>query len=115
MLPLDGLPWAQFDVLAASFTLNLLALVMPIVILQTYDRIVPNNSYETLLLLVVFVAGALVLDAFFASGTDLRDRLGRGAFRASVGLFDGPPAALLRPRLLRALRRGRSPRSHDGD
>jgi len=68
VLPLDGLPWARFDVLAASFTLNLLALVMPIVILQTYDRIVPNNSYETLLLLVVFVAGALILDAFLRLG-----------------------------------------------
>ncbi len=68
MLPLDGLPWARFDVLAASFTLNLLALVMPIVILQTYDRIVPNNSRETLFLLVVFVAGALVLDAFLRLG-----------------------------------------------
>jgi ATP-binding cassette, subfamily C, bacterial LapB len=68
VLPLDGLPWARFDVLAASFTLNLLALVMPIVILQTYDRIVPNNSYDTLLLLVVFVAGALVLDAFLRLG-----------------------------------------------
>jgi ATP-binding cassette subfamily C protein LapB len=68
VLPLDGLPWARFDVLAASFTLNLLALVMPIVILQTYDRIVPNNSRDTLLLLVVFVAGALVLDAFLRLG-----------------------------------------------
>lgn len=68
VLPLDGLPWARFDVLAASFTLNLLALVMPIVILQTYDRIVPNNSHETLLLLVVFVAAALVLDAFLRLG-----------------------------------------------
>jgi len=68
VFPLDGLPWARFDVLAASFTLNLLALVMPIVILQTYDRIVPNNSYETLLLLVVFVAGALALDAFLRLG-----------------------------------------------
>jgi len=68
VLPLDGLPWARLDVLAASFTLNLLALVMPIVILQTYDRIVPNNSRETLFLLVVFVAGALVLDAFLRLG-----------------------------------------------
>jgi len=68
LLPLDGLPWARFDVLAASFTLNLLALVMPIVILQTYDRIVPNESVDTLLLLVAFVAGALVLDAFLRLG-----------------------------------------------
>jgi len=68
VLPLDGLRWARLDVLASSFTLNLLALVMPIVILQTYDRIVPNNSHETLLLLVVFVAGALVLDALLRLG-----------------------------------------------
>ena len=68
VLPLDGLRWARIDVLASSFTLNVLALVMPIVILQTYDRIVPNNSLETLLLLVVFVAGSLVLDALLRLG-----------------------------------------------
>jgi len=68
VVPLGDLPWARADVLAASFTLNLLALVMPIVILQTYDRIVPNNSLETLFLLVLGVAAALVLDAFLRLG-----------------------------------------------
>ena len=68
VLPLDGLPWARLDVLASSFTINLLALAMPIVILQTYDRIVPNDSRDTLFLLVAGVAGALVLDALLRLG-----------------------------------------------
>ncbi len=68
VLPLDGLPWARLDVLASSFTINLLALAMPIVILQTYDRIVPNDARDTLFLLVAGVAGALVLDALLRLG-----------------------------------------------
>ena len=68
VVPLGDLPWARADVLVASFTLNLLALVMPVVILQTYDRIVPNNSLETLLLLVLGVVAALVFDAFLRLG-----------------------------------------------
>ncbi len=70
LLPLGRLAWARFDVFAASLTLNLLALALPIVILQTYDRIVPNNSRDTLLLLIVGVGAALVLDSIL--------RLGRG-------------------------------------
>lgn len=70
LLPLGGLRSAWVDVLAASFTLNLLALALPAVTLQTYDRIIPNNSRETLVLLVVGIGVVLVLDAIL--------RLGRG-------------------------------------
>ena len=70
LLPFGGLRSAWLDVLVASFTLNLLALALPAVILQTYDRIIPNDSRNTLLLLVLGVGAALILDAIL--------RLGRG-------------------------------------
>lgn len=35
-------------IMAASFVINLLGLGMPLVILQIYDRIIPNMSYNTL-------------------------------------------------------------------
>ncbi|MEM9386346.1 MAG: ATP-binding cassette domain-containing protein [Pseudomonadota bacterium] len=43
--------WRRTDVLAASVCLNLLALAMPLVVLQLYDRIIPQQAVETLALL----------------------------------------------------------------
>ncbi len=51
------------SVVLASLFINLLALTLPIVILQVYDRIIPNQASETLFLLVVALCTALVLDA----------------------------------------------------
>ena len=42
--------------------MNLLSLALSIVLLQVYDRIVPNNAKETLVLLVAGVACALILE-----------------------------------------------------
>ena len=55
-------PWSRFDVVIASLMMNLLSLALPIVLLQVYDRIVPNNAKETLVLLVAGVACALILE-----------------------------------------------------
>lgn len=65
---LGRLPWARFDVLAASLTLNILALALPVVILQTYDRILPNNSRDTLLMLVLGIGVVLIFDAALRLG-----------------------------------------------
>lgn len=46
-----------------SFFINLLALVMPLVILQVYDRILPNQSRETLLFLILGLVGVIIVDA----------------------------------------------------
>ncbi len=51
------------DILAATVTLNVLALALPIVILQTYDRIIPNDARQTLLFLVIGIGFVLMLDA----------------------------------------------------
>ena len=46
----------------SSLVVNLLALAMPIMMLQTYDRILPNHGYGTLTLLVFGVITAVILE-----------------------------------------------------
>ncbi|MBM3525889.1 MAG: ATP-binding protein, partial [Alphaproteobacteria bacterium] len=50
-------------VLAATIVVNLLALALPVVLLQVYDRIIPNASVDTLLLLVGGLVIAFAMDA----------------------------------------------------
>jgi len=47
----------------SSFSINLLGLGMPIVLLQVYDRILPYQATNTLALLIVGLILVLVLDA----------------------------------------------------
>lgn len=49
-------------IIAASFVVNFMGLAMPIVILQIYDRIIPNQSYDTLLYLMVGLSIVIVVD-----------------------------------------------------
>lgn len=46
----------------SSVLINLLSLTLPIAIIQAYDRIIPNKSYNTLLMLGLIVLGALLLE-----------------------------------------------------
>ncbi|WP_085035760.1 type I secretion system permease/ATPase [Ensifer aridi] len=68
-----------------SFVINLLLLTSPLYMLQVYDRVLVSGRVETLVLLTVFAAGALlvlgVLDSLRSSvmvrmGCWLNDRLG---------------------------------------
>ncbi len=56
---------SRLDIVLSSTALNLLALALPIMILQVYDRIIPNNATDTLTLLVTGVGLALLFEAFF--------------------------------------------------
>lgn len=49
-------------VAVASVFLNILALALPLALLQIYDRIIPNSSTGTLLLLLAGVVSAVVLE-----------------------------------------------------
>src|SRR3990172_4086801 len=60
---LAGLRRGRTVVLGASLGINLLTLALPIAIFQVYDRVLPNGTRDTLLLLVIGVGVALVLDA----------------------------------------------------
>jgi len=57
--------WSRPDVLTATFFVNVLGLVLPMSILQVYDRIIPNAAYDTFAILIFIVAGAIVLEAVF--------------------------------------------------
>ncbi|MEZ0169421.1 peptidase domain-containing ABC transporter [Microvirga sp. TS319] len=50
-------------VLEASLVLTLLALALPAALLQVYDRILPNKSVGTLVVLATVVTAAIVLEA----------------------------------------------------
>jgi ATP-binding cassette subfamily C protein LapB len=53
----------QISILAGTVVINLLALVLPLVVLQVYDRILPNQSTASLLLLGGLIALALLAEA----------------------------------------------------
>ncbi len=46
----------------STFFINLLSLAFPLVFLQVYDRIIPNQAYSTLILLVVGVVVAMIFE-----------------------------------------------------
>ncbi len=50
------------DVLLAAFLINLMAIVIPLFILNVYDRVVPNNAFETLWTLSLGVILVIVVD-----------------------------------------------------
>ena len=49
-------------VLVASLLINLLALALPLTILQVYDRVIPNSSFNTLSALLIALFTVVVLD-----------------------------------------------------
>jgi ATP-binding cassette subfamily C protein LapB len=53
----------SWDAIGATFIINLLSLVLPLTLMQVYDRIIPNVSYNTLTLLVFGTGAALMLEA----------------------------------------------------
>ncbi len=53
---------ARLDVLVASFGVNVLSLALPLVILQVYDRIIPEEALDTFTVLMLGIAVVAVLD-----------------------------------------------------
>lgn len=58
-----GFTTAMADTLLASALLNLAALALPLLLLQIYDRIIPNAAYGTLVALLLGVGVAIALEA----------------------------------------------------
>lgn len=93
---------AVSDVGLFSLLINLLLLVVPLYLLQVYDRVLPSSSVETLVYLSVIAVAALgflgVLDAIRAVYTQriaatVNDRLGATVFAASL-VDRGAPSPL---------------------
>ncbi len=51
------------SIYAASGVINLLALALPITILQIYDRVLPNQSFDTLAVLITALIAVVAIDA----------------------------------------------------
>ncbi|MEM9635952.1 MAG: ABC transporter transmembrane domain-containing protein [Pseudomonadota bacterium] len=67
------------DVVIASVFANVLGLAMPLAILQVYDRVLPNSSTDTLLVLMAGVICVLIADAAIKiARTAVVGRLGAG-------------------------------------
>jgi len=45
--------WRRPEVILSSLLINILALALPVVILQVYDRIIPNQATDTFLVLII--------------------------------------------------------------
>lgn len=54
---------ASWESFGATLVINVLSLVLPLTLMQVYDRIIPNAAYSTLTLLVAGVGSALLLEA----------------------------------------------------
>ena len=103
----EGVPWGgvdkttRFDMLVTSLLISVLALVLPLSLLQVYDRIIPNQSYSTISILVAFVGVAIALEGcmrlarsyFLArASAKFEHRIGVAAFakmlNADIGEFE---------------------------
>nr|WP_321506724.1 type I secretion system permease/ATPase [uncultured Celeribacter sp.] len=82
--------WIYRDVMLASFAANLLAIATALFSMQVYDRVVPNNAFDTLWILASGVGIAIVLElALRLMRASLVDVSGRDLdLRLSAQLFD---------------------------
>lgn len=55
--------WRRPDVLLASLGINILAMMMPMVVLQAYDRVIPNRAMDTFVILIIGMLGVILLEA----------------------------------------------------
>lgn len=62
IMEMAGLRRCFADLMAATVVLNLLGLALPLILLQVYDRILPNSALDTLGALVTGIVVAVVLE-----------------------------------------------------
>lgn len=59
----EGLrPVLKADIIFSSLVINLLSLALPMVLLQVYDRLIPNQAMNTLTILIIGLLIVLVID-----------------------------------------------------
>jgi len=90
--------WTQ--VIVAAFGINLLALALPIFVMNVYDRVIPNAAFVTLWTLAIGVAIALALDlALRTLRTGVLEAIARRVdLKVASALFDQVMAARMTAR-----------------
>ena len=91
---------AQRDpsVILASFGANFLSLAVPMAMIHIYDRVIPNQGYETLVALAVMVLGAVLAEVILRAARRhllelSAERFERAAYPAAVNaLLQADPA-----------------------
>lgn len=82
-------PWHRLDIILSTIGLNLFAVVVPVLILQLYDRIIPNQATTTLTLLAIGVTIVVIFEAILRTARSYI--LGwagqRFDYNASTGIF----------------------------
>ena len=100
-------PTVPLAIYLASFVINLLALSLPLSIMQVYDRVIPNRSLATLAWLFLGLAAALLIDFILKTLRSVllswqATRFARNVenegvarfLRAPNGVFEREPAAV---------------------
>ena len=59
---------SRSDLVITTIVIHLLALALPLALLQIYDRILPSQSYGTTVMLVIGVATAIICEALLRYG-----------------------------------------------
>lgn len=77
--------YGRADVLLSSIVINLLSLALPLVILQTYDRVIPNGGHETFVYLMAGLAIVVVLDGGLRLARAYITSWGAARFEHAVG------------------------------
>lgn len=75
----------KYDIILGSFTINILSLALPIVLLQVYDRILPNEGLGTLALLITGVGIALLLEGALRMGRSYLTSWAGARFEHQIG------------------------------
>ena len=57
-------PVLRTDIILSSAAINILSLALPMVLLQVYDRLIPNQALNTLSILIIGLCVVLLLDVF---------------------------------------------------
>ena len=57
-------PVFRTDIILSSLVINMLSLALPMVLLQVYDRLIPNQALNTLSILIIGLLIVLVVDVF---------------------------------------------------
>jgi ATP-binding cassette subfamily C protein LapB len=56
--------WRRPEIIISSLLINILALALPVVILQVYDRIIPNQAIDTYIVLIIGMLVVIFADCF---------------------------------------------------